>query len=263
MQLFVDRARAVRASFTLTVDNASDVAAICRHLDGLPLAIELAAARSKLLGPRALLTRLDQALDLRATDADRPTRQQALRERSTGRYRLLPAPQQALFRRLGVCAGGADLDAVAAVCADGTVGDRDPTDLVADLVDASLVTVDRGRRRRAPVHDVGDAERSRSKRSARPATSRRRGGCTPRTSQAWPPSWTGLDLATREHMIRGNRLFHQERNNFREALAWATSPSAKPCAVERIAVDGSGHGFQPHLHGSTNADTARISRSTS
>ena len=121
VQLFVDRAQKVRASFALTTDNSSEVAAICRHLDGLPLAIELAASRSKLLGPRALLARLDQALDLRGADADRPTRQQALRDTIDWSYRLLPADQQALFRRLGVFAGGADLEALAAVCANGVV----------------------------------------------------------------------------------------------------------------------------------------------
>jgi predicted ATPase len=131
----------VRASFSMTVDNSSEVAAICRHLDGLPLAIELTAARSKLLGPRALLTRLDRALDLRGSDADRPTRQQALRDTIDWSYRLLGAPQQSVFRRLGVFAGGAALDALAAVCADAALGERDPLELVEELVDASLVTV--------------------------------------------------------------------------------------------------------------------------
>ena len=111
-------------SFALTADNSADVVAICRHLDGLPLAIELAAARTKLLGPRALLARLDQALDLRGSDADRPTVSRPCGTPSTGPTACSPAPQQALFRRLGVFAGGADLDAVAAVCADDAVGTR-------------------------------------------------------------------------------------------------------------------------------------------
>ncbi|MFZ2015490.1 MAG: NB-ARC domain-containing protein, partial [Nocardioides sp.] len=116
VQLFVDRAKAVRSSFALDADCAAEVVAICRHLDGLPLAIELAAARSKLLGPRALVSRLDQVLDLRGTGADRPSRQQALRETIDWSYRLLRPPEQAVFRRLGVFAGGAGLDGLSAVC---------------------------------------------------------------------------------------------------------------------------------------------------
>ncbi len=225
VQLFVQGARAVRASFALTADNFPDVAAVCRHLDGLPLAIELAAARSKLLGPRALLVRLDRALDLRGSHTDRPTRQRALRETIDWSYRLLTAPQQALFRRLGVFAGGADLDAVTAVWADRTLGDDVPADLVEDLVDASLVTVtedDDGEPRfemletvRAfaleTLEDAGDLEGARHAHAAHFA------GVAARLH--WSVIWS-----TREHRFRGNRLFERELNNFRGALAWATSP---------------------------------------
>jgi predicted ATPase/class 3 adenylate cyclase len=140
VQLFVQHARKVRPSFQLTADNADEVSRVCRRLDGLPLAIELAAARSKLLSPAALLTRLDKALDLAATGRQGPSRQKTLRDTVAWSYDLLEAPQQAFFRRLGVCSGGADLDAIAAANLDG-LGDTDPLDLVADLVDASLVTI--------------------------------------------------------------------------------------------------------------------------
>ncbi|MBA2531482.1 MAG: hypothetical protein H0V23_05160 [Nocardioidaceae bacterium] len=140
VRLFVEQARRVRPDFTLTGENTTDVAEICRRLDGLPLAIELAAGRIKLLSPHALLTRLDKALDLKASGVGRPTRQQTLRDTIAWSYDLLTPLQQAVFRRLGVFAGGADLDAIAAVCDDLLDGD-DPLDVVGELVDASLATV--------------------------------------------------------------------------------------------------------------------------
>ncbi len=142
VQLFVQRARMVRPSFALTVDNAADVVAVCTRLDGLPLAIELAAARSKLLSPHALLARLDKVLDIAASGSQGSSRQQTMRNTIAWSYDLLTPQQQVFFRRLGVFAGGADLDAIAAVTTteNGTGGD-DPLDLVADLVDASLITV--------------------------------------------------------------------------------------------------------------------------
>ena len=78
-QLFVQQADMVRPGFALTADNAADIAAICRRLDGLPLAIELAASRAKLLAPKALLARLGHSLGLAAGDVGRPSRQQTLR----------------------------------------------------------------------------------------------------------------------------------------------------------------------------------------
>ncbi|MGI8699630.1 MAG: ATP-binding protein [Nocardioidaceae bacterium] len=113
---------------------------LCRRLDGLPLAIELAAARSKLLSPAALVARLDQALEFKDTGVDRPTRQQTLRQTIAWSYQLLSPLQQSLLRRLGVFAGGADLDAITAVTTDMLKG-ADPLDVVADLVDASLATI--------------------------------------------------------------------------------------------------------------------------
>lgn len=135
VRLFVQRARMVRSGFALTEDNRGDVGEICRRLDGLPLAIELAAARVKLIGPRALLARLDDSLGLTAAQHDRPARQQTLRSTVEWSYGLLSPEQQATFRRLGVFAGGFDLPACAAV----TETARDPLDLLADLADASLV----------------------------------------------------------------------------------------------------------------------------
>ena len=114
--LFTQRARAVKPTFALTSDNAPAVAALCRQLDGLPLAIELAAARSKLFGPEALLARLDQRLVLLTGGAqDLPERQQTLRRALDWSHDLLAATDQVLFRRLAVFAGGWTLEAAEAI----------------------------------------------------------------------------------------------------------------------------------------------------
>ena len=145
VRLFVQQAEMVRSGFAVTADNAADVAAICRRLDGLPLAIELAAARVKLLPPRALLARLGPSLGLTAADAGRPARQQTLRNTVAWSYDLLAPDVAQVFRRMGVFAGGCDLGALAAVAMTG--GDRagsDPLEPVAELQDVSLITVTDG-----------------------------------------------------------------------------------------------------------------------
>ena len=115
--LFVERAQAVKPEFALTNENAPAVAAICARLDGLPLAIELAAARIKLLSPSAMLARLESRLNLLTGGArDLPTRQQTLRSTVDWSYGLLNPAEQTLFRRLSVFSGGCTLEAVEAVC---------------------------------------------------------------------------------------------------------------------------------------------------
>ncbi len=137
--LFVARAKAVKHEFALTKENAPVVAAICARLDGLPLAIELAAARIKLLSPSAMLARLEGRLNLLTGGArDLPSRQQTLRGTVDWSYGLLNAAEQTLFRRLSVFAGGCTLEAVEAVC--DTKGDLglDVLDGMASMVDKSL-----------------------------------------------------------------------------------------------------------------------------
>lgn len=115
--LFAHRARAVQPTFVLTDTNAPTIAAICRRLDGLPLAIELAAARSNVLTPPALLRHLDARLDLlRLPRADVPERHHTLRQAIAWSYALLGPEVQALLRRLSVFMGGATLAAVHVVC---------------------------------------------------------------------------------------------------------------------------------------------------
>lgn len=138
--LFVERAQAVKRDFALTQANAAAVVAICARLDGLPLAIELAAARVKLLAPSAMLARLESSLTLLTGGArDLPTRQQTLRSTVEWSFGLLNPAEQILFRRLSVFRGGSTLEGVEAVC--DTKGDLglDVLDGMASMVDKSLV----------------------------------------------------------------------------------------------------------------------------
>jgi predicted ATPase len=142
VELFRQRAQAVTPTFELTATNAATVARICRRLDGLPLAIELAAARVKLFSPHALLTRLDRGLQLLTGGArDLPERQQTLRDTVAWSYDLLDPGEQVLFRRLAVFAGGCTLEAVEGVC--GSRADEQVTSSVLEtlalLVDNSLL----------------------------------------------------------------------------------------------------------------------------
>jgi len=142
--LFVQRARAVRPGFQLTGDNAAAVTRICAQLDGLPLAIELAAARIKLLSPQAMLERLSSRLDfLKGGARDAPARHQTLRQAIAWSYELLTEDEKAFFRRLSVFTGGCSLEAAERVCSVGDL-DADALDAVAALVDRSLLRQDAG-----------------------------------------------------------------------------------------------------------------------
>lgn len=138
--LFLARVQARLPSFRLTEANAQVVAAICARLDGLPLAIELAAARAALLSPRMLLARLDRRLAL-LTDGPRnlPERQRTLRATIDWSYHLLDLSEQLLFGRLAVFAGGWSLEAAEAVCAAVGPLAKDPLDGLHALVDKHLV----------------------------------------------------------------------------------------------------------------------------
>jgi predicted ATPase/DNA-binding XRE family transcriptional regulator len=145
VELFVERAWSAAPSFALTDANALAVATICAHLDGLPLAIELAAARMGLFAPQELLARPDHRLSLLTEGAvDMPTRQQTLRRAIAWSYDLLDAPEQALFRRLGVFVGGCTLEAAERVA--NAVGDLgiEVLDGVTALMDNSLLQREQG-----------------------------------------------------------------------------------------------------------------------
>jgi predicted ATPase len=135
--LFVERAREAKPSFAITAENAGAVVEICRRLDGLPLALELAAARVKLLSPASILGRLDHRLKLLTGGArDLPMRQQTMRGAVAWSYDLLDDGERETLERLAVFAGGSTIEAAEAVCAS---GEADVLDAIGSLVDKSLL----------------------------------------------------------------------------------------------------------------------------
>lgn len=232
VQLFVQQAEMVRPSFALNDTNVADVIQICRRLDGLPLAIELAAARSKLLSPAALLSRLGGALELRDAGVDRPSRQQTLRTTIGWSYDLLDVAQQAVFRRLGVFAGGADLEAIDAVTS-GYLEDADALDLVAGLVDSSLVTVREGQNAEPRIAlletvRVYAQERLRDESEldeVRASHAAHFGAVVEELDQ--------LQRGPVDQHLEGRNRFEADHDNVREALNWAldSTETAAPVAT--------------------------------
>jgi predicted ATPase/DNA-binding CsgD family transcriptional regulator/Tfp pilus assembly protein PilF len=140
IRLFVERAQAVNSTFVMTGENAPFIAAVCQQVDGLPLAIELAAGRSKLFSPQALLPRLANRLKLLVEGAqDLPLRQRTLRGTIAWSYDLLSQDEKILFRRLAVFVGGCTLEAAEAVCTAHADLLIDVLETVAGLVDKSLL----------------------------------------------------------------------------------------------------------------------------
>ncbi|HEX5164297.1 MAG TPA: LuxR C-terminal-related transcriptional regulator [Thermomicrobiales bacterium] len=139
IRLFVERSQAVSPAFTLSERNGPVVAAICARVDNLPLAIELAAARTRLLSPPDLLSRLERRMPvLTGGPRNQPSRQQTMRDTIAWSYDLLPAEEQRLFRQLAVFAGGWTLEAAEVVCGH----DENVLDSLTTLVDHSLVRWD-------------------------------------------------------------------------------------------------------------------------
>src|SRR5580692_10452250 len=138
--LFVQRAAAVKPNFALTEESAPIIAEICSRLDGLPLAIELAAARAKILSPSAMQSRLASRLQLLTGGSrDLPARQQTLRQAIDWSYDLLNESEQKLFRRLSVFMSGCTLEAVESVCDAKEDLGLEVLDGMASMVDKSLV----------------------------------------------------------------------------------------------------------------------------
>jgi len=143
VRLFVERATAAMPAFKLNEKNAVAVADICRRLDGIPLALELAAARVRALSVENIALRLSDRFRLLTTgDRTALPRQQTLRALIDWSHDLLTEPEQTMFRRLGVFVGGWTLEAAEAVCAGGEISETDVLDLLARLVEKSLVTLD-------------------------------------------------------------------------------------------------------------------------
>jgi len=222
----------VRPGFAVTADNAAEVAAICGRLDGLPLAIELAAARVKLLTPRALLARLGHTVGLAAAEAGRPLRQQTLRNTVAWSYDLLAPGVAQVFRQMSVFAGGCDLDALAAVTATGGgPGEPDLLELVAELQDVSLITVTEGidgEPRIGMLETIRDYALDRLEHDDDLDGARRRHAEHYAALAEWardqldgPAQLTALDRLEADH------------DNLRAALAWS---------LETPAADGAGGG---------------------
>ena len=160
--LFSDRARASDARFELNDENVPFVAEICRRLDGIPLAIELAAARVKVLSPKQLAQKLDERFRV-LTGGDRSAlpRHQTMRALIDWSYNLLSEQERALFAKLAIFAGGFTLESANAVCGDETTDELAVLDLLSSLVDKSLVQVDQGARPRYRLLGVDASVRAR------------------------------------------------------------------------------------------------------
>jgi predicted ATPase/class 3 adenylate cyclase len=239
-RLFVQQAAMVRPGFALTAANAGDIAAICRRLDGLPLAIELAASRVRLLAPRALLARLRHSLDLAAADVGQPSRQQTLRNLIAWSYDLLPPDLAEAFRRAGVFAGGCDLDALAAIAVaePGPETGSDPLQLAAGLLDVSLITVTEGadgEPRVGMLETIREYALDRAEQAGEAGDARRRhaqyyAGVAERADKqlrgAGPAYLVALDQLEAEH------------DNLRAALSWSLETAAADPAgdAERAAT---------------------------
>src|SRR5262249_961422 len=142
VQLFLQRVQAIKPDFEMTQENARAIAEICHRLDGLPLPLQLAAARIKALPPPALLARLQHRLQILTGGArDLPERQQTLRTTIAWSYGLLDSAEQRLFRRLSTFVGGCTLEAAEALCAalDHGSETKQAMDEIASLINKSLL----------------------------------------------------------------------------------------------------------------------------
>jgi predicted ATPase/DNA-binding SARP family transcriptional activator/DNA-binding CsgD family transcriptional regulator len=221
IRLFIARAAAARPGFTLTARTAPAVVRICARLDGIPLAIELAAARLRLLSADEVAARLDDALALLASgDTSAPPRQRTLRAVLDWSYDLLGADERTLFRRLAVFAGGWSLDAAEVVGAGDGIVREQVLDLLDRLADASLVVMEErdGRTRHRLLEMVRRYAEERLEASGeREALSRRHAEWSLALAEAAEPHFVSDRL--KEWMER----LDAERDNLRAALAWVAA----------------------------------------
>ncbi|MEI6669522.1 MAG: protein kinase [Acidobacteriota bacterium] len=219
--LFCERAAAVKPGFSLNETNAKTVVEICARLDGLPLAIELAAARVRHLAPSALLSRLSHRLALlTGGPRDLPARQQTLRDAIGWSFDLLSVEERTLFARLAVFSGGFALEAAEAV--SGAMGSLaiDVLDGVTSLVDKNLVR----------PREEGDEPRYTILETIREFGLERlaAGGEEQRARRAHAAYFASVATGTRDLLFSGQRVSHVTRitaelDNFRSALAWSVS----------------------------------------
>ncbi|HET8523536.1 MAG TPA: helix-turn-helix domain-containing protein, partial [Thermomicrobiales bacterium] len=217
VELFVERAQAVNPEFALTRQNAAAVAAICRRVDGLPLALELAAARIRALSPTALLARLDQSLPLLSGGArDLPERQRTMERAIEWSYDLLDPGQQALFRRVSAFAGGWTLEAAEAIGGDSETSSGTVVERLAELIEQSLVLVEPGEERRfrllRPVREY--ARRALEAHHEADETDRRHAEYFITLADQALPQLKGPD------QITWLALLEAENDNLRQTMAW-------------------------------------------
>ncbi len=221
--LFVDRARAVKPDFAITTTNARAVAEICTRLDGLPLAIELAAAYTNVLTPEAMLLRMSQHLTrLQARERDRLPRHKSLRECIAWSYALLDAATQTLLRRLSVFSGGWTQDAAEVVCQIDEGTPINIPDGLSSLAEKSLIIRqvqpegDPRFRMLVTIHEFAH-DRLLESGEAEPINRQHAAYHAALAEQAEPKLWEATQVAWLG-------MLERELDNCRAALAWCTGP---------------------------------------
>jgi predicted ATPase len=227
IELFVDRARAIVPNFALTDGNARAIAEICWRLDGLPLAIELAAARIRLLGPEEMLQRLSKGLAFLAGGArDVPARQQTLRNAIAWSYDLLDEPLRGFFRRLGIFVGGWSLGFVDEVCDPAGELGIDPLTALEGLIENSLVVsfeTDRGTTRFRMLETIREFALDVLDEEERASVRRRHAEFFLGFVEARSEAFTRDRLTIAETAL--------EHDNLRAALRWAIETSEAEMAL--------------------------------
>lgn len=248
IQLFVDRAQRAFPAFTLTPHNAPAIAQVCCRLDGLPLAIELAAARVKMLSVAQIVERLDDRFRLLIDGSPTaPARQQTLKASLDWSYDLLSPPEQILFRRLAIFTGGFDLAAAEAVCSGDGLERPEILDLLSQLFDKSLLLVERhesqGRRYRL-LETVRQYARDRLRASgeAVPAGDRHSAWYLTLAEQVEPPApWGAVETALLNRM-------ELEQDNWRTALQWSIDQGQAESSLRLAAALGWFWSLRAYLH---------------
>jgi predicted ATPase/DNA-binding SARP family transcriptional activator len=233
IRLFVERAVAVNGKFSLNAENAPAVAEICRRLDGIPLAIELAAARIKVLAPERIAARLDNRFDL-LTVGSRVAlpRHQTLRLTFDWSHELLTEAERVLFRRLSVFVGGFNLEAAEEVCADEKIEAPRVLELVSHLVDKSLITAEpqQGERRFRLLETGREYAREKLGESGEAGRLRKRHfNFFLRLAEEAEPK-----LTSAERLSWLERL-ESEHDNLRAALEWSQDQAGRREAMLRLA----------------------------